>query len=267
MVGRLRLTQGNRHALDVRVGLHCQRRNRLVVLDVQRAVFHVALRFRLQTQRLLEVLFVGDNGVNVLDQLGHDFLGILAVLPEVLAVVQVAGHMDALRLRRLHRFQRQIRRALRDGRRDAGQVEPRRTLKRLVPVDVAGLGFRDGRTRAVIDDFGGTLHSASFQIVDAHAAVLADNLSGINAEAAQFADAGIADIVGGQHGHERGFHAVVRQRNRHVRLAAAEGRFKGGRLEQALIRRGLEAKHDFAERYNLSHWIFPPIFILRNFCL
>ena len=75
----------------------------LILVAAQLARFHVHIRRDLQ--RLLYVLLVGHGHVHVLCQLPHDLGGLLAVLPQVLAVVQVARDGDAALLRLLHRFQ------------------------------------------------------------------------------------------------------------------------------------------------------------------
>ena len=55
-------------------------------------------------QRHLHVLFVGDDDVHQLDQFRHHLDGRLAPLPQVLAIVQVAGDRQAARARLLQRI-------------------------------------------------------------------------------------------------------------------------------------------------------------------
>ncbi len=235
MVGGFALAQGDSDPLDVGIGLHGQLGDGLVVVQVELALFDAAGALGLEEQGLLEVFLVGDDGVHVLDQLGHHLVGGLAVLPEVLAVVQVAAHVQAQLLGGLHCSQGEVRRGLADGRGDAGDVEPGGAGHDLFPVDGVGLGFGDGAARAVIDDLAGTLDGAGLQIIDAHAAGLIDDGVHVHAEAAELPRAGAADVVVGQNGDEGGVHPVVGQGNGDVGFAAAEGGFQHRALHQTLV--------------------------------
>ena len=256
MVGAFGFAQGDGYTPDVGIGVHGKPGNRLILLDVQLAFLHGMGAFRLEQQGLLEVLLVGDHGINVLDQLGHDLVGRLAVLPEILTVVKVAAYMQAHGLGAPDGLQAQIRRTLADGGRNTGQMEPRSAVKSLLPVNIPGLGFTDGTACAVIDHLAGALHRAGFQKVNAHAAVPPDNIAHIHAKAAQFPHTGIAYIVFWQHAHKGGIHAIVRQGNAYVRLSAAKGGLQAGGLEQTLVAGAFQAEHDLAKGNNLRHGPF-----------
>ena len=127
-------------------------------------------------------------------------------------------------------------------------MEPAGAFERLVPIDVARLGQRDGAVGAVVDHLGGALIGAGFQIVNAHAALAADDPGGVHAEAPQFADRGIGDGIGvGQHGDVGGRQAELRHRHRDIRLAASERGDELRALQEALEARRREAEHDLTE--------------------
>ena len=99
--------------------------------------------------------------------------------------------------------------------------------------------------RPVFDDQGVPL--------DADAIAAPDDGAGVHPQPTEGIDGPLTDGVGGQLGDEGGVHAVVGQRNGHVRLAAAKGGLKGRALEEALQRGALQTKHDFTESNNTSH--------------
>ena len=66
---------------------------RLVLCAVQLAGLDVHIVHG-DLERLLHVFLVGDRHIHILCDLAHDLAGLLAVLPEVLAVVEVAGDGD-----------------------------------------------------------------------------------------------------------------------------------------------------------------------------
>ena len=234
---------------------------RLVLCTVQLAGLDVHIVHG-DLKGLLHVFLVGDGHVDILCDLAHDLAGLLAVLPEVLAVVEVAGDGDAALLRLLDRRNGKLHRALADGGRDAGDVEPLHALERLVPVDIAGLGQRDGRPRAVVDDLARTLVRAALEIVDTHTALARDDALGIHVETAQLRLAGVRDGVIGQDRQERRVLAVVGKGDGHVGLTAAEGRFEHRRLEEALLSGRLQAQHDLTESQKF-HRSFLPYFCSR----
>ena len=172
--------------------------------------------------------------------------------------------MQAHGLGALDGLQAQIRRTLADGGRNTGQMEPRSAVKGLLPVNIPWLGFADGTACTVIDHLAGALHRARFQKINAHAAVPPDNVAHIHAKAAQFPHTGIADLVFGQHAHKGGVHAVVRQRNTHVRLSAAKGGLQARGLEQTLVAGTFQAEHDLSKGNNLRHGPFILSLFLRG---
>ena len=139
-------------------------------------------------------------------------------------------------------------------------MEPLGVLHDGVEVVVRGLGVGEGAVGAVVDDQGRALHGTGLQVVDAEAGTL-DLVDGGNIDtvAADLAEAGFADRVGRKRGDELRVLAQHGQGDCDVALAAAERGFKGGRLEEALVARGLQAKHDLAERNILTHVILQKI--------
>ena len=245
-VGAVALAQRDGDHLHVRIRREHLVAERLVLCAVQLAGLDVHIVHG-DLKGLLHVFLVGDGHVDILCDLAHDLARLLAVLPEVLAVVEVAGDGDAALLRLLDRRNGKLHRALADGGRDAGDVEPRHALKNLVPVDIVGLGQRDGRTRAVVDDLARALVRAALEIVDTHTALARDDALGIHIEAAQLRLAGVRDGVIGQDRQERCVLAVVGKGDGHVGLAAAEGGLEHRRLEEALLSGRLQAQHDLTE--------------------
>ena len=121
-------------------------------------------------------------------------------------------------------------------------------VERLVPIDVARLGQRDGTIGAVVDHLGGALIGAGFQVVNAHPALAAHDAGGVHAEAPQFADRGIGDGIGvGQHGDVGGRQAELCHGDGDIRLAASERGYELRALQKALQARRREAEHDFTE--------------------
>ena len=80
-----------------------------------------------------------------------------------------------------------------------------------------------------------------------------DDLAGADAVTAQSVHAGLTDDMGGQLGDEVHVDAVVRQRHRHVGLAAAVGVLEGISLHEAQMIVGLQADHDLTKG-NDFHW-------------
>ena len=126
-------------------------------------------------------------------------------------------------------------------------MEPADALKGLIPVNVAGLGQRDGRIFAVVDDLARQLVRTGFEEVDAHAALAALDALRVHAEAAQLLHALVAQRVFRQNRQVGRVLAVVRQRHGHIGLAAAESRFHHVTLEKALVAGRAQAKHDLAK--------------------
>ena len=165
--------------------------------------------------------------------------------------------MNALLARLFDRFKRQRRRAFGNGRRDAGHMEPRRIFQRLIPVDVAGLCAGDRAVGAVVDHFAGALNRAGFQIIDPQPFSAAHDAVHVYAKAAQFTNAGLRDVIFGQHAHESGVHSKICQRDGNVCFAATKGRLQCRGLEKALKPGTFEAQHDFAKGHNSrTHFLF-----------
>ena len=260
-VGTVALAQRDGDHLHIGIRREHFVAERLVLCAVQLAGLDVHIVHG-DLKGLLHVLLVGDGHVDILCDLAHDLARLLAVLPEVLAVVEVAGDGDAALLRLLDGRNGKLHRALADGGRDAGDVEPLHALKGLVPVDIAGLGQRDGGIGTVVDDLARTLVRAALEIVDAHAALARDDALGIHVETAQLRLAGIRDGVIGQDRQERRVLAVVGKGDGHVGLAAAEGGLEHRGLEEALLSGRLQAQHDLTESQKF-HRSFLPYFCSR----
>src|SRR5262249_44952432 len=152
----------------------------------------------------------------------------LAVLPQILPVVEVAGNSDSLTARTAQRLQRKVGCGRADSRRNAGDVEPPGALERLVPIDLAGLGDRNRGIGAVVDHLRGALVRPGLQIIDAQTSLSAYDPRGIDSEAAQFGDSRIGYRIFGKHGDVGGRLAELRQRDGDVGLAASESRDKLG---------------------------------------
>ena len=135
------LTERDGDALHVRIAFQHLVAERFILLTVEFTGLDVHIDGNFE--RFLHVLFVGDRHIDVLGKLAHDLAGLFAIFPEVLAVVQVAGHGDVPLLRFLDRLKRQLHCGFGNRRRNACDVEPVHTLERFVPVDIAGLCQRD----------------------------------------------------------------------------------------------------------------------------
>ena len=133
------------------------------------------------------------------------------------------------------------------GRGDAGEVEPVHALEDGVEVEVGHGGVGHGGMGAVINADRAALGSALLVEVDAHTVAAAGDLAGVDAVAAQRIDAGLADGMGRQLGHEGDVGAVVGQRDGHVGLAAAVGVLQRVGLHKAQMIVGLQADHDFTK--------------------
>ena len=108
-----------------------------------------------EAEALLQVLFVADQHVDVLDDRAQHLMRALHPadrLPKLLAVVQVERADHPSRLRRLHRFNHQLRRRLRQRGEDAAAVEPAHALAEdRLPVEVARLQQRRRFVAAVVE--------------------------------------------------------------------------------------------------------------------
>ena len=111
--------------------------------------------------------------------------------------------------------------------------------------------------RAVVDADRAALGSALLVEVDADTVAAADDLAGIHTVAAQGVDRALADGVRRQFGDERGVHAVVRQRNSNVGLAAAKGEFEMVSLYEAFVIVRLQTDHKLAKGYDFHD--FPSV--------
>ncbi len=104
----------------------------------------------LDAEHVLGVLLVGDADVHVLAQLRHGGAGLLTG-PQLAAVVQVAGDLDAVRLGGLAGLLADLHHIGTQGRGDAGEVEPVDAVEDGIPIEVGGGGLLDGGVGPVID--------------------------------------------------------------------------------------------------------------------
>ena len=227
-------------------------RDRLVSVLVELAAVDVSV-LRLDTEYVLRVLLVGDADVDILTQIGHRRSRLLA-RPQLAAVVQVTGDLDALRLCRLAGVAADLDDVLTERRRDAGEVEPVRALKDRIPVEIRRRSLLNGGVRAVINADRAALGCALLKVVDSDAVAAADDAGGVDTQSAQGVDRRLTDGVGRELGDKCRVHAVVCERDCDVSLAAAEGRLHLIVLEEPVVSVRSEAKHDFAEGNYSCHY-------------
>ncbi len=245
-VGATALTQRDGHRREVRGRFDDALRQSPIDGVIELARGHVCCRR--QPQRLLGILLVADGYIDVIHQRSHDLRCRLTVVPQLGPVVEVDRGRGPGRLRRLERRIGQRPSGLRERRRDARDVEPASTAEDGLPVELLGLGLRDGRTRPVVDHGGGPLRGAGLDEVDAQAPFATDDVVGLDLHRAQRAHRRITEGVSRQSRDVARPQAVVGHRHGHVGLASGERRLQRTRLEQALMTGRLEPHHDFAER-------------------
>ena len=153
------LAQRDGNTLHVRIGFEHLVSKCFVFFAVQFAGLdvHIDCNF----ERLLHVFFVGDCHIDVLCHLTHDLRCLLAILPEIFTIVEVAGNSDVPLLRFLHRLERQHHRGFGNCGRNTRDVEPVNAFKRFIPVDIAGLCHSNGGIRTVVDDLARQLVRAA----------------------------------------------------------------------------------------------------------
>ena len=101
----------------------------------------------------LAIFFIGDDDVNVRHEQAHDFGGLLAVLPKIFAVIEIAGNGEAEAFGFANAFNGEIGAGGAQGGGDTGDVEPGGILEGGVPIEIAGFGQSDGGEFAVVDHF------------------------------------------------------------------------------------------------------------------
>ena len=249
--------EGDRHLLAAREALHELAADALEtgLVDLAAGLLGVEA-LGLDSEFLLGVLLVAEDEVATFHEGGHDLGGGLAVLPEFLAVIEVAGDLHAHLVGDLDRLEASVGGALAQGRGDAGPVEPVGPFEDLVPVDHTWLDLGDGGMGTVIDDLGAAGDGTGLEIVDAHPVTAIDDAVGAHAEAAEFREAHVGDVVLRKTGHELGVDTVVGKGNGHVGLAAAEGGIELVGLREAQVSRSGEAKHHFAEGNYFRHGVW-----------
>ena len=122
-------------------------------------------------------------------------------------------------------------------------MEPVFAIENGIPIDIIRSKFRYGAGSAVIYDLGGAHRSAGFQVVDAKALALPEDIACIDAELPDVVDAGLSNLIVRDGGDEGDFFAEVGERNRNVALAAAVRRLKFASLRETLPAIGCQAQH------------------------
>ena len=254
-VGRVHLAQRRGDDLDLRMHLdhlvdHAEE-GRRVELRCRR---HVRPR---DAEALLQVLFVADQHVDVLDDARHglDRAPLAARnLPELLAEVEVERGDRARGLRRLHAIDDHLGGRLGERGEDAAAVEPAHAaLEDLVPVEVAGLELRGGLVRAIVEDDGGAYAVAAVAVDGgdvgaAHAVVLEPLVEGLDAHRADALGDEIADGVVDHRRGDAGVEAeAVGEVGGAVELAAGDVDLAARRFAEG-DDAGVEAVDERAER-------------------
>ena len=237
--------------------------NGLVALVVDGAAVDVG-GLGLDAEDILGILLVGDADIDVLGQLGHGFPG-LGAGPQLAAVVQVAGDLDAAGLSSLACVQADFDHIGAQSGSDAGEVEPIGAVEDLIPIEVLAGGQLDGGVGTVIDADGAALGSALLVIVDTNTVAAADDQRGVHTVAAQAVHSGLTDGMSGQLGDESGIHAVVGQGDGDIGLAAAKGEFNILCLDETLIVEGLQTEHQLAEGDDSCHYLRASLTISTDF--
>ena len=122
-----------------------------------------------------------------------------------------------------------------------------------LPVEIAALRERDGRSGAIVDDFRAALRRALLDEVEPQARTAPDDGRRVDAEAAHLVPRRDPERILRKLRDERRVVTVVRERHRHVRLAARVGHLELVRLHEAVVALGIEAHHDFTECDDLFH--------------
>ena len=214
--------------------------------------------FQGEAEGFLTILLIGQAQINIADDLPHHLRSLFSVLPQVLAIVVVAGHGQPPLLGRADSGQRHLGRVCAQGRRDPGEVKPRGALKNAVPREDLRGTIHQRRVRPVVDHLGGTLIRSGLKIIDPHSIAAANDEGSVDPHASQKGKAGIRNGVGGQYGDIGNFQPKACERDRHIGLASPKSGLKARRLQQALKARGLEPQHDLAEGNHPSGHAIPP---------
>ena len=206
---------------------------------------------QLHAEHLFVFVVRAEEGVALLHQRREHLLRLLAVFPEVLAVVDVARDGQSRRVRRRNRLGAHGRRAGAHRGRNPRPVEPRGAAEDSVPVDHPRLQGVEGRVGAVVYDVrrahrGGLLH-----VVNPEPLAAAQDGVRPYAVAAQVVDAGVGHPVVRQAGDEFALQAVVGQRYGDVGLASAVAGAEEVRLVETQVVGRRETQHDLPEGNDL----------------
>src|SRR5215475_2425036 len=126
-------------------------------------------------------------------------------------------------------------------------MKPAGVLEGSLPIDVARFGDRDGRAGAVIDDLRGTLIGPGLEVVNAEPAFAANDSRCVHTEAPQLGDRGVSDGIFREDGSIDRVHPELRQRDRDICFAAAEGRDKLRALQKSLQTWRRQPQHDLTK--------------------
>ena len=153
---------------------------------------------RLDPKNLIRIFLVAYRDVAVLNQFRHDVSCFLPPLPELGAVIQIAGNRQALFLGFEDPFQAHVAEGLADRRRDSRPVKPVRVFKDPVPVHHASFYCRNGRTVPVIDHLAAPLDRSVLKEIDADSAAPPEDLGRPHAETPEIRNAGISKSLSGK---------------------------------------------------------------------
>ena len=180
------------------------------------------------------IFLVCDADIYIFAQLTHHLSGFL-LGPQLVSVVQVAGYGNARCFGSLARLEADRCNLVVQRRRDACEVEPFRSVKDFLPVEIILGCSCDRRARAVIDDLGRTLGSAFLQEIDADSVAAACDIGSVNAVFSQRIYSILSDLVCRELCDELRVKSIVCKGDSNVCLTAAVCGSEGISLHEAVI--------------------------------
>src|SRR5690554_4393138 len=194
VVGTYRTAQGGNYLFNPGKAGHDLLGNTAVGFGLYMSAGHIyALGFYAQDH--LRIFLVTQYYVTTCHQVGHHFIGALAVLPQVFAVVEVGRYRNTFFVGYSNGLLEHIGSTLRNSRGDAGPVEPRGAFKNLFPIELAWFYFGKRRMGMVVHHLAGAGYSTRLQEIDAQAFAAKGNVAGVYAVFVQFHVTGASDVV------------------------------------------------------------------------